>query len=84
MVGKAHKGVGFLVLLLLTCAIIGSFVGYILQPYLPVLLTKSFTVGAGPLPINLKFLSITFGFSVNVNLFSVLGLIAALIIYLRY
>jgi uncharacterized membrane protein len=81
MVGKAGKSTGYLILLILICLIVGSFIGDILQPYIPKLLSKSFTVGAGPLPINLKFMSITFGFTLNMNLFSVLGLITALIIY---
>lgn len=83
MVGRSHKGAGFLFLLLLTCGSIGSFVGYILSPYLPVFLTKSFSVGAGPILLDLKFLSVTFGFALNMNLFAILGLIIALIVYSR-
>lgn len=84
MVGKASKSTGFLILILLICAIIGSFIGDLLQPYVPQWLTKSFPLGAGPLPVNLKILSITFGITVSMNFFSILGLITGLIIYKRY
>jgi hypothetical protein len=84
MLGKAHKNLGFLIILLLTCAIIGSFMGDILHPYLPKLLDKSFKLGTGPFLINLKVLEITFGFTINMNVMSILGIIAALVIYKRY
>lgn len=84
MVGKAYKSVGFLFLLLLSCTIIGSFIGYMMEPILPAFLTRSFTASAGPFPIDLKFLSMTFGLAINMNIFSIIGLIAGLVIYKRY
>jgi hypothetical protein len=84
MLGKAHKNIGFFIILLLTCAIVGSFLGDILHPYLPGILGQSFKIGTGPFPINLKVLDITFGFTITMNVMSVLGVIAAIIIYKRY
>jgi hypothetical protein len=65
----------------LTCAIIGSFIGDILSPYLPSLLSKSFEIGVKPFLINLKVLSITLGFTVSMNVMSVVGVVIALIIF---
>lgn len=81
MVGKTHKSIGYLIVLSLCCAIVGSFIGDLLKPYLPELLAKSFVISAGPLPIDLKVVNITFGFGINMNFMSIIGLIVALIIY---
>jgi len=83
MIGKGHKSAGPLILLILICTLIGSFIGYILQPYLPAAISKIYTIGAGPFPVDLKFLSITFGFTLNLNVFSIAGLVIALIVYSR-
>lgn len=82
--GKTRRGLGFFIILILICCIIGSFIGDIAKPYLPKFLQDSFSVGIGPFPLNLKFLSITFGMALNMNMISVLGLIIALILYLKY
>jgi hypothetical protein len=81
MVGKASRGIGFLILLLLTFAIVGSFLGDLIKPYLPKILDLSFKIGAGPFPIDLKVLSISFGISINMNFMSIIGMIIALIVY---
>ncbi|HBM79457.1 MAG: DUF4321 domain-containing protein [Clostridiales bacterium] len=83
MVGKGYKSISNLIILLIICGIIGSFAGDLLKPYIPGLLSKNFNIGFGPLPINLKILSLTLGFSLNLNLFSMIGLVIALIIYFR-
>jgi hypothetical protein len=82
MVGK--KGTAFFIILILSCTIIGSFLGDVLKQYLPDILSKSFSIGAGPLPVNLKVISMTLGISINMNSMSIIGLITALVIYKRY
>lgn len=84
MVGKTHKTTGFFILLALICCIIGSFIGDLAKPFLPGFLSHSFSIGAGPFPLDLRVLSITFDFRLNMNIMSIIGLIAAVFIYKRY
>lgn len=81
MVGRAYKGIGLLILLLITCAVIGSFLGDLLQPYIPGLFTKTFRLGVGPFPIDLKVLNVTFGLTIYMNLMSIIGLVSGFVIY---
>lgn len=81
MVGKVHRGTGLLVLLILVFAITGSFLGELLQPYIPLFLTKSFILGIGPLPINLRVINATFGLTVKMNVMSIIGIIVGLVVY---
>jgi hypothetical protein len=83
MLGKGHKSVGSLIITLLTCAIIGSYIGDIFQPYMPKILAAGFTIGTGPFPINLKVINVTFGLTLSMNFMSIIGLIIALIIYFK-
>ncbi|KPU42251.1 hypothetical protein OXPF_40350 [Oxobacter pfennigii] len=83
MVGRVQKNAASLFILLVACCIIGSFIGYILDPYIPGMLTKSFSIGAGPMLINLKVVTFTLGFSISINFFSVIGLIIGLIIFVK-
>lgn len=84
MVGKARRSTGFLIWLSLVCCIAGSFIGDLIKPYLPGILDKSFNIGISPFPLNLKFVSITFGFSLNMNAMSILGLVIAIVLYSRF
>lgn len=84
MVGKAHKSLGFLILLILVCCLIGSFLGDLMKPIVPAGLSQTFKIALGPFPLDLKFLYLTFGISLNMNLMSIVGLIIAVIIYMRY
>jgi len=84
MVGKGQRNAGFLFLLILTCGLIGGFIGEMLKPYLPSILSESFNIGIGPSSIDLKLISLTIGFSMSMNFFSILGLVTALIIYRKF
>lgn len=82
MLGKGHS-IGHLVVLIIVCAIAGSFVGDLLKPVLPKLLSGNFNIGVKPFLINLKVLSITFGFSISMNVMSIIGVIIAFVIFGR-
>ena len=84
MLGKGYKGAGSLIILLLTCAIIGSYIGDITLPYMPKILASGFAISTGPFPVNLKVISITFGLTLSMNFMSILGLIFALILYYKF
>jgi hypothetical protein len=72
-----------LVLLLLTGTVIGSFLGQYLGQFLP-FLQSSFPIGIKePLFLDLGFLSLVFGFMININIASVLGLIIAILVFVR-
>lgn len=83
MLGKG-RSIGHLLVLILSCAIIGSFIGEVLKPYLPALLVHSYNVGVGPFPINLKVLCITFGFTIDLNIMSIIGIAVALVIFMKH
>ena len=79
----AQRRVGLIVLVLLFGGVIGSFLGELagslLSPgWLQNLLTKGPTVGlTSPATLDLRFLSISLGLTLKVNLVAVLGLILA-------
>lgn len=81
----AGRGFGLLLLILLVGGVIGSFLGEVLVAFLPAgwwqdLLTKGPTVGlVNPATLDLKFLSVTLGVTIKVNLVAVLGLLIATI-----
>jgi len=72
-----------LLLLLLTGAVIGGFLGQYLNQFFP-FLQHNYPVGIRePLFLDLGFLSLIFGFVVNINVAGVLGLIIAILIFLK-
>ena len=72
-----------LVLMILVGAVIGSLLWSLVTPYLPEVFAKSITVGTtgAPLSVDLGVVSLTLGLTLHVNIGSMLGMIAALIIY---
>ncbi|MGD8394557.1 MAG: DUF4321 domain-containing protein [Candidatus Eiseniibacteriota bacterium] len=71
---------GLLVLILLLGLIVGSAIGHALGVVLPegavrTLLVQPFTWAFGPSTLNLVVCSITIGFSLDVNVMGVLGVI---------
>jgi len=58
-----------LITLLIVCGIIGGFIGLLLQP-----LTSSFT-------LDLYVITITLGAALHLNLFTVIGFAAAIVIF---
>lgn len=72
-----------LVLMILVGAVIGSLLWSLVTPYLPDVFAKSVTVGTtgAPLSVDLGVVSLTLGLTLHVNIGSMLGMIAAFIIY---
>ena len=72
-----------LVLMILVGAVIGSLLWSLVTPYLPEVFAKSIAVGTtgAPLSVDLGVLSLTLGLTLHVNIGSMLGMIAAFIIY---
>lgn len=72
-----------LALMILVGAVIGSLLWSLVTPYLPEVFAKSIAVGTtgAPLSVDLGVLSLTLGLTLHVNIGSMLGMIAAFIIY---
>ena len=83
------RTIGLIVLVLVVGGVIGSFLGELLGGLLPAgslrnLLTTGPTVGlTNPATLDLRFLSVSLGLSIKVNLVGVLGLIVAAIVLRR-
>jgi hypothetical protein len=78
-----------LVLVLLLAAVLGGLVGEILSLFLPDgtlkdLLTRGFSIGASPATLDLRVLSLTVGVTFRLTVFSMLGLVAAAVLYWKY
>lgn len=85
----AHRGVGLIVLVIVVGLVVGSLLGELLAWMLPEgwvqdLLTRGPTIGlTSPATLDLRFLSLTFGFSLKVNVAGVLGVILAALVLRR-
>ena len=79
----AHRGVGLMLLVAVTGLIVGSLLGELLASILPAwlgqdLLAKGPTIGLNPpSTLDLRFLALTFGFTIKVNLVGVVGIVIA-------
>lgn len=78
-----------LVLVLLLAALLGGLVGEILSLFLPDgtlkdLLTRGFSIGTSPVTLNLRVFSLTVGVTFRLTVFSMLGLVAAAVLYWKY
>lgn len=72
-----------LLLLLTAGAIIGGFLGQYLGQYVP-FLQHNFPIGIkDPFFLDIGILSIVFGFIININVAGVIGLILAVLIFLK-
>ncbi len=80
---KASKNTGMLILLLVIGSIFGSLIGNALEEYVP-FLSYGQAVGLSPTTLDLAALNITFGFSLQLNIASIIGFFIALFIYTRY
>ncbi len=68
-------------------AILGSIIGEILGSYIPSLkiLKTTYSIGTDtPMILDLKFLSLTLGFTVNLNIMTIVGAILSIIVYKRH
>lgn len=79
---RNYRSTALLVTLLLVGLIIGGVLGQILGKYIPILAYGD-SIGLSTTTIDLGFLTVTFGFDINMNLAGVLGLILAILIYQR-
>ena len=70
----------YLILLILTSVIIGTILGKAFSNALPIL-NYGEGIGFGPATLDLNIFTITFGFSANLTVAGIIGLIAGIIIY---
>jgi len=80
---KAKTEPWMLILMIVVGAIIGSLLWSLVTPYLPEIFAKSVSVGTtnAPLNVDLDVVNFTFGIVLEANIGSMLGMIAAFIIY---
>ncbi|MFC1551750.1 DUF4321 domain-containing protein [Candidatus Latescibacterota bacterium] len=78
------KSVGMLIVTLFVGILIGSAVGQLLGLFLPsdhivvkALVSPLVSYVAGPWDLNLIIIVFTFGFTLNINFFSIIGIVAA-------
>ncbi len=79
-----RKNLGLLVITLFVGILIGGALGQLLGLFLPAdhivskaLVSPLITYVAGPWDINLLIIVLTLGFSIQINFFSILGIVAA-------
>ena len=79
------RSVALLLLLLIVGSVLGRALWHLLEPILPAVLSRSFSIGTtgGPLQVNLNFMTLTLGFVLKVNIGAALGMAAALFFYFR-
>lgn len=82
-VASASRGVGLILLVLLIGLTVGAFLGELLGALLPPgfwqnFFTRGPSVGlTSPVTLDLRFLSLTLGLTLKVNLVAVLGVVVA-------
>jgi hypothetical protein len=77
------KGNGWILFLMIMSGIvIGGFLGELLGQYVPIL-KYGLDFGVSTHTWDLKILKLTFGFVFNINMFSILGILAAIFFYKR-
>jgi hypothetical protein len=79
----APRGVGLILLIVVAGLVVGSLLGELLGSLLPAgraqdLITRGPTIGlTPPVTLDLRFLTLTFGLSLKVNLVGVVGIVIA-------
>jgi hypothetical protein len=79
----AQRGVGLILLVVVAGLVVGSLLGELLGGLLPSgfsqdLLTRGPTIGlTPPVTLDLRFLALTFGVTLKVNLVGVIGIVIA-------
>ena len=78
------KSIGTLIVTLFVGVLIGGALGQLLGLFLPAdhivakaLVSPLITYVAGPWDLNLVIIVLTFGFKININFFSILGIVSA-------
>ena len=73
-----------ILLVLIVGALLGTALWSLLDSVLPAVLSKTYQLGTTtPFVLNLHFFTVTLGLLLHVNIGGMLGMIAALLIYLR-
>ena len=70
----------YLILIILMSVIIGTIIGNAFSGFLPIL-NYGEGIGFGPATFDLNIFKLTFGFSANLTVAGIIGLIAGIIIY---
>ena len=70
----------YLILLILTSVIIGTILGKAFSGVFPVL-NYGEAIGFGPATLDLNIFSLTFGFSANLTVAGIIGMLIAIIAY---
>jgi len=70
----------YLILIILMSVIIGTIIGNAFSGFLPIL-NYGEGIGFGPATLDLNIFKLTFGFSANLTVAGIIGLIAGIIIY---
>ncbi len=80
--GRRSKSTSMLIVLLVIGSIFGSLLGNWLKDILP-FLSYGQTIGLNPTTLDLAALNITFGFTLQLNVATIIGFFIALFIYTR-
>lgn len=80
--GNSRGNGWILFLMILSGIVIGGFLGELLGQYVPIL-KYGINLGVSTHTWDLKLLQLTFGCKIDVNMFSVLGILLAIIFYKR-
>lgn len=78
----SHRSGWIMFLMIVSGLVVGGFLGELLGKYLPIL-KFGYSLGVSPHTWNLNILKLTFGLTININMFSILGIILAIYIYSR-
>lgn len=85
MVNKGRSYTAWPVLLIILClgGIAGALIGELIQKLVPALavLGKVQSIGVPQFTLDLHIMTITFGFMLRLNLFALLGFVAAYLVY---
>ncbi len=80
MVKNNNRNIGILIVLSILGIVIGGFLGSVLGKYLPIL-NFGYNMGVSPHTWDLNIIKLTFGISININIFGIIGLVIAYIAY---
>lgn len=80
MAKNSGKGILFMIVLLILGLVIGSFLGSTLGNYVPVL-NKGYDFSVSTHTWNLGVIQFTIGFLIKINMFSIVGILIAYILY---